>query len=289
MTAPAELFDLSGRTAIVTGASAGLGVAFARGLADAGANVVLAARRKDRLDEVAAGLRADGAAVETVACDVTDTDSTDAAVAAAVDAFGGLDVVVANAGVVAEGGAMPERMRPELFARSLETNVVGTFNTCQSAAKHMLLHGGGSMITLGSVAGIAGHFNSPAGYSSSKAAVINLTKALAVHWADRGIRVNAIAPGWFRTEMTERVLDIPAWKQRCEDTTALRRLGDPDELVGALLLLASDAGRYMTGAVINVDGGMSASIGAPPYTEELYAVHAAIPDGTGRRIIPGAE
>ena len=167
--------------------------------------------------------------------------------------------------------------------------MVGTFNTCQSAAKHMLLHGGGSMITLGSVAGIAGHFNSPAGYSSSKAAVINLTKALAVHWADRGIRVNAIAPGWFRTEMTERVLDIPAWKQRCEDTTALRRLGDPDELVGALLLLASDAGRYMTGAVINVDGGMSASIGAPPYTEELYAVHAAIPDGTGRRIIPGAE
>lgn len=289
MTTPAELFDLTGRTAIVTGASAGLGVTMARALAGAGADVVVAARRKDRLDQVAEQIRAAGGSVEPVVCDVTDPESTDAAVAAAVDRFGGLDIVVANAGVVAEGGAMPERMKPELFAQSLQTNVAGTFHTCQSAAKHMLLHGGGSMITLGSVAGIAGHFNSPAGYSSSKAAIINLTQALAVHWADRGIRVNSIAPGWFPTEMTERVLGIPAWRERCEDSTALRRLGDPEELVGALLLLASDAGSYITGAVINVDGGMSASIGAPPYTEELYAVHAAIPDGSGERIVPGDE
>lgn len=289
MTAPAELFDLSGRTAIVTGASAGLGVTLARGLADAGANVVLAARRQERLKEVAEQIREGGGSAEPVVCDVTDPSSTDAAVAAALDRFGGLDIVVANAGVVAEGGAMPERMRPDLFAQSLQTNVAGTFHTCQSAAKHMLANGGGSMITLASVAGVGGSFNSPAGYSSAKAAVINLTRCLAVHWADRGIRVNALAPGWFPSEMTERILGLPAWRERCEDQAALGRLGDPEELVGPLLLLASDAGSYMTGHVLAVDGGASASIGAASYTEELYAIHAAIPDGTGKRIMPGAS
>ncbi len=288
MTAPSQLFDLTGKTALVTGASSGLGVTFAGALAEAGANVVLAARREDRLKEVAESIRSAGGQAEPVPCDVTDPGSTDAAVAAAVERFGGLDIVVANAGVVAEGGAMPERMPPETFTESIQVNIAGTFFTCQAAARHMLAAGGGSIVTLGSVAGVAGAINTPAAYSASKAAIINLTRHLAVQWADRGVRVNALAPGWFPSEMTERILELPAWRERCEDQAAMRRLGEPEELVGPLLLLVSDAGSYMTGQVIMVDGGASASIGAAPYSDELYAIHAAMPGGAGERITPSA-
>ena len=286
MSSSADLFDLSGRTAVVTGASSGLGVTFSTALAEAGARVVVAARRLDRLREVAGAIESAGGTALAMECDVTDPHSTQAVMDRAIEYFGGLDVVVANAGAVPEGGAMPERMPPEQFVQSIDVNIAGTFNTCQAAGKRMLAAGGGSIVTLASVAGVGGAVNTPVGYSSSKAAIINLTRCLAVQWADRGVRVNSLAPAWFPSEMTDQVLALPAWKERCEDQTAMRRLGRPEELVGPLLLLASDAGSYMTGHVLMVDGGSAASIGTAPYSEELYAVHAAIPGGVGERIMP---
>jgi NAD(P)-dependent dehydrogenase (short-subunit alcohol dehydrogenase family) len=289
MSGVAQRFDLTGKTAIVTGASAGLGVEFAEALAGAGANVVLAARRVDRLQEVADRITANGGSVAVQGCDITDEAQVSALVAAAVERFGGLDVMVANAGLVPEAAAVPEKLPAELFRQSIDINLTGTFLTAQAAGRHMLANGGGSIIMLASVAGLAGHFNIPAAYATSKAATIHLAKYLALHWADRGVRVNAIGPGWFPSEMTNMVLEIPPFKQRIEDQTAMRRLGDPQELIGALLLLASDAGSFITGQTLMVDGGMSASIGASPYPAELYAMgEQFMPHGLGTRVMPGS-
>lgn len=287
MAPPHTLFDMTDRTAVVTGASSGLGVVFAEALAEAGANVVVAARRVSRLEEVAARITSAGGAALAVECDVTDAESTAALMDAAVARFGGLDVVVANAGVVAEGGTVPEKMPPDLFEQSLRVNVVGTFNTCQAAARHMLPAGRGIMVTLASVAGMGAHYEVPGAYGSAKAAIINLTQHLALRWGDRGIRVNALAPGWFPSEMTDVVIGIPAFNQRLRDQTALDRLGDPKELVGPLLLLCSEAGSFMTGTTLVVDGGASCSLGEAPFPDALYDAFAAnVPGGLAERIMP---
>jgi len=289
MSSLASQFDLSGRTALVTGASSGLGVDFAHALAAAGANVVLAARRLERLEALAADISAGGGNALAVACDVTDEAQVAAAVAAAVETFGGLHIAVANAGSVPEGAAMPEKMPADLFRQSIDINLTGTFVTATGAARHMLAHGGGSIIMLASVAGSGGHFNIPVGYATAKAATIHLAKYLGTHWADRGVRVNAIGPGWFPSEMTDQVLAVPAFRARIEHQTPMARIGAPHELLGTLLLLASDAGSYITGQTIFVDGGMTASVGASPYPEELYGLHSQVmPHGLGDRIMPGA-
>jgi NAD(P)-dependent dehydrogenase (short-subunit alcohol dehydrogenase family) len=287
MATPARIFDLTGRTAVVTGASSGLGVTFATALADAGASVVVSARRADRIEAVAAEITEGGGAAAAVPCDVTDAASVDALMDAAIERFGGLHVVVANAGSVPEGGAVPEKIPSELFAQSVGINLVGTFITCQAAARRMLARGGGSIITLGSIAGQSGHFTTPTPYASSKAAIINMTQNLAQRWADRGVRVNAISPGWFPSEMTEAILQLPPFREYLERQTPLGRLGDPEELVGALLLLASDAGSYITGANLQVDGGMSATHGAAPFPDEIFeAIAGFMPHGLGERIMP---
>lgn len=287
MSSVTERFDLSGKTAVVTGASAGLGITFAEALAASGANVVLAARRVEKLQEVADRIAANGGTAMVQPCDVTDEAQVHAMVAAAAERFGRIDVMVANAGLVPEAAAVPEKIPGDLFRQSIEINLTGTFLTVQAAAQHMLAAGGGSIIMMASVGGAGGHFNIPVAYATSKAATIHLAKYLALQWADRGVRVNAIGPGWFPSEMTDQVLAIPPFKQRIEDQTAMRRLGDPEELVGALLLLASDAGSYITGQTIMVDGGMSASIGAHPYPPELYAMaEQFMPHGLGERIMP---
>lgn len=283
-----QLFDLTGRTAVVTGASSGLGVTFAETLAAAGANVVLAARRVERLQELADRIEAGGGAARAVECDIADAEATDALMETATDAFGSLDVVVANAGVVAEGAAMPEQMTAELFRRTMDVNVTGTFNTCRAAGRRMLAAGGGSIITVASIAGLGASFESPGAYSASKAAVISLTQHLALRWGDRGVRVNALAPGWFPTEMTEVPLAAEPLRDRIAGQTCLRRVGDPPELAGPLLLLASEAGSYLTGSVLSVDGGMSASVGTSPYPEPMFdALAERVPDGRGVRIMPG--
>lgn len=283
-----SLFDLSGKTAIVTGASSGLGVMFANALATNGANIVLAARRTDRLEEVKKALP-EGASSLAVACDITDPEQIEALCEAAAAEFGSIDVFVANAGVVVEGLPAIEKTPPELFAAGIDANLNGTFNCLTSAGRRMLAAGSGSIIVISSITGMSGHRGYPPAYGAAKAAQIQLVQQLGATWADRGVRVNAIAPGWFPSEMTGDMLGIPAWSGRLTEQTPLGRLGEQEELVGPLLLLASDAGSYMTGAVIPVDGGWTATSGSSPYNEEVAGIVASImPDGLGMPVMPGA-
>ncbi len=283
------LFDLTGRVAVVTGASSGLGVTFAEALAAAGADVVLAARRADRLREVATRIEEGGRRALTVPCDVTDPDQVEALAERAASELGRIDVLVANAGAVPEGFALPERVPHELFERSVRVNLIGTWSTCQAVGRRMLAAGSGSIIVVSSYTGLAGVPHFPPAYQASKAALLNITQQLAVSWGDRGVRVNALAPGWFPSEMTDAVMAAPAFRARIDSQAALGRAGDPQELVGPLLLLASDASSYMTGAVVAVDGGTSASVGAAPYGEELFGLHAAVmPAGLGERLVPAS-
>ena len=197
---------LSGKTAIVTGASSGLGETFARALAAAGAQVVLAARRVERLELLASDLAAGGAVALPLPCDVTDADAVASMVEQARQRFGRIDVLVNNAGVAADGGFAPEKVPPAVFEQTIRVNVVGLWYCCQQVAHRMLEDGGGSIVNVASVAGMAGLRDFPPAYQASKGAVIALTRSLACSWADRGVRVNALAPGWFPSEMTERGL-----------------------------------------------------------------------------------
>jgi len=262
-----KLFRVDGRTAFVTGASSGLGVTFARGLASAGANVVLAARRADRLREVEDGIRALGGQVLSVKCGVTDEMQVEEAVASACEKFGRIDILVNNAGQVVDGGSVAENLPHELFRQTMDVNLTGTWYCCREVGRRMLADGGGgSIINISSICGISGLHDFPVAYQASKAAVINLTRNLALSWADRGVRVNAIAPGWFPSEMSDPVLGQPEFLAWAESGAAMGRIGDPQELVGPLLFLASDASSYVTGQTLAVDGGTSAAIGVirPP-------------------------
>ena len=280
------LFSLQGKTALVTGASYGLGVTFAETLAGAGANLVLAARSLDKVQAVAERLRSAGHKALALKCDVGNPDDVAAMVAAGWQHFGRIDVLVNNAGVAAEATIMPERIPHELFEQTMRVNVFGTWYCCQAIGARQLADGkGGSIVNIASIAGMVGVADFPTAYQTSKAAVINLTRNLAASWADRGIRVNAIAPGWFPSEMTGPVFGIPDYHRWVSEAAPQGRVGEPAELAGPLLLLASNAGSFMTGHVLVVDGGLSAT-GAggrmPQSVSDLFAAHA--PNGLGTRI-----
>ena len=282
----AGIFDISGKTAIVTGASYGLGVTMAETFAEAGANVVLAARSKEKLAEVAAAIESRGGKALSVECDVTDSASVKAMVDAARSRFGRVDILVNNAGVSAEAGFMPERVTDDLFAQTMQVNVMGTFYCCREVAGHMLADGkGGSIINIASIMGITGQSNGPVAYQASKGAVINLTRNLAASWADRNVRVNAIAPGWFPSEMTAGWFAVPEFLERFVNEAPMGRIGNPDELKGPLLFLASEASSFVTGQTIAVDGGVSASVGGN-YTPALFEQVAQILGPAAVRIMP---
>lgn len=251
MTDP--LFDITGRVALVTGASSGIGASMARCLAERGATVVLAARRQKRIADLAAELP--GAEART--CDVADTAACAALVDGVVADHGRLDVLVNNAGTSAVGPA--EHEDPDEFARVVQTNLVATFALSGRAGRHMIDGGGGSIVNVASIFGMVGSGRIPqASYSASKAGVVNLTRELAAQWARRGVRVNAIAPAFVETEMTAGMFGderSEAWLRR---TTPMGRVGELHELHGALVFLASDASSYVTGTTIAVDGGWTA-------------------------------
>jgi NAD(P)-dependent dehydrogenase (short-subunit alcohol dehydrogenase family) len=245
-------FSLSGRCALVTGASAGLGSHFAQLLAHAGAQVWLAARRTDRLHALESELRARGSRVGSVALDVTQGDS----VAAAFDtmaAAGALpDIVLNNAGV---GLGTPALETPESgWDQVVDTNLKGAWLVATEAARRLVAAGrGGSIVNIASILGErVGAFVAP--YAASKAGLVHLTKALALEWAKHGIRVNALCPGYIATDINREFLASDAG-ERMRKRIPQRRFGEAHDLDGPLLLLASDAGRYMTGAVIAADGG----------------------------------
>ena len=251
----AGLFDLEGQVAIVTGASSGLGARFARVLAGAGASVVLAARRRDRIEALAGELGAHKSMA--VAVDVRDDSLLEGLVHTAVERFGRLDVLVNNAGIADPGRAEDEE--PARFREVVDVNLSAVFSGCRAAARVMLPQGAGSMVNVASVLGLIGTWKIPnAGYAASKGGVVNLTRDLGSQWASRGVRVNAIAPGWFESEMTAELFeDADRWQRFLERTVPAGRAGREGELDGALLFLASDASTYVTGQTIVVDGGWS--------------------------------
>lgn len=243
--------SLVGRVAIVTGATGGLGERFARVLHGAGATVVVGGRRLARLTELADEL---GERVVPVECDVTSEADCDRIVAAAAAVSGNVDILVNNAGT---GDVVPaEDEDIDLFRQVVEVNLVGLFTMCQRAGRIMLAQGSGSIVNIASSLGLVA--SSPitqAGYCASKGGVVNLTRELAAQWASRGVRVNALAPGWFPSEMTGDMLDDPKAVSFVERGAPLRRFGAQDELDGALLFLTSDESTYVIGQTLQVDGG----------------------------------
>ncbi|CAO5159673.1 putative 2-keto-3-deoxy-D-gluconate dehydrogenase [Frankia sp. AiPs1] len=249
-----DLFRLDGRVAVVTGASSGLGARFARALAEAGADVVLAARRVERLREVAASVaEATGRRTLAVETDIADPDACAALADAAFAEFGRLDILVNNAGV---GTAVPAlRERPDDFRRVIDINLNGSYWAAQACARHM--GPASSIINISSVLGLVKSYVPQAAYSASKAGLIGLTRDLAQQWSGRkGIRVNAIAPGYFETELTADVPREPLLTF-IGTTGILGRLGEPHELDAAVVFLAGPGASYITGATLAVDGGMS--------------------------------
>src|SRR5262245_52060662 len=249
-------FDLSGKVALVTGASSGLGVHFARTLASAGAAVALAARRTDRLASLQAELTGAGSKAAAVALDVQSGEQVTAAFDAAQQALGAIDIVVNNAGIsiVRPALDMPEKD----WDAVVDTNLRGAWLVAQTAARRWVAaKRPGAIVNIASILGLR-TIGQVAPYNASKAGVIHLTRALAMEWARHGIRVNAICPGYIETEMNSDFWKTPAG-QRLIERIPQRRIGQPEHLDGALLLLASDAGSFMTGSVITVDGGHTVS------------------------------
>ena len=259
---------------------------FAEALAEAGADVVLAARRRDRLDELAGRIEESGRGALAVTCDVTEPEQVGEMVRAATGRFGRIDVLVNNAGVCADVGPMAEKLPHALFERTIQVNLLGAWYVCRDVGAVMLSQGRGSIVNLSSVGGLLGVQHFAPAYQASKAALVNLTRNLALSWAARGVRVNALAPGWFPSEMTQPFFDIPVFWERILRHEPQGRVGDLQELKGPLLFLASDASSRVTGATLVVDGGLSAAVMGTRYDQELYDLHAAIvPDGLGERIM----
>jgi gluconate 5-dehydrogenase len=255
-----DLFSLAGQIALVTGATRGLGLSMARALGEQGATVLLCGRELNNVESAVAGLRADGIKADGWAIDLSDAGQAEGLIGQVVQAHGRIDVLVNNAGTAWAGRA--EDMPLAAWDKLMALNVRAPFVLCQAAGKlSMIPRRSGRIINIASIAGLAGNRAGTAdtlGYSSSKGALISLTRALAAEWGQYGIRVNAIAPGFFPTRMTAGLL-----QQQGEEALArhapLNRLGDEDDLKGAVVLLASAAGKHITGQVLAVDGGMSAT------------------------------
>lgn len=251
-----DLFDLTGKAAIVTGGSRGLGKEMAEGLAEAGASLMLCARRAEWLDPTLEEFQGRGFTVEGMLCDVAQVEQVQAVVDRTTEAFGKIDILVNNAGI--SWGARPEEMPLEKWQKVLDVNLTACFLFAQAAGRKMLEQGGGSIINVASVVGLKSSTNGPhyVGYVASKAGLIGMTRELAASWGRQGIRVNAIAPGFFHSRLADPAIEYtePVIKK----FNPIPRVGNEGELKGVAVFLASDAASYVTGQTIVVDGGMTA-------------------------------
>src|SRR4029079_6086475 len=265
-----QLFDLSGRVAIVTGGSRGLGKEMAEGLAEAGASLMLCARREEWLAPTVEEFRSNGFKTEGVLCDVSNPDDVQKLVDKTVEAYGKVDILVNNAGV--SWGELPETMPLDKWHKVIDINLTGSFLCAQAAGREMLKRERGSIINIASVSGLQSSANGPhyVGYAASKAGLFGLTRELAASWGRQGIRVNAIAPGFFHSRLADPALPVaePSIKAR----NPIPRVGNEGELKGVALFLASDAANYITGQIIVVDGGRTIVYYRQPGTNVRYAL-----------------
>jgi NAD(P)-dependent dehydrogenase (short-subunit alcohol dehydrogenase family) len=253
-----EIFSLEGKTVLITGASRGIGAGLAISMAKAGADVVVAARSGKALDEVAATVRSVGCRSLAVPADVTAGDDVERLVGAAIAEFGRIDILVNNAGGPLFNAPFLD-IRPEGWDRLIQLNLTSVANCCRTVGRHMVERGGGSIINSGSP-GVRRPWPAIAAYSAAKAAVLNLTQALAQEWGSSGVRVNMISPGWIRTDINEAFADNPRASMQICDDIPLGRWGLPADIAGAAIWLASDAAAYVTGAHIPIDGGLTSAV-----------------------------
>jgi NAD(P)-dependent dehydrogenase (short-subunit alcohol dehydrogenase family) len=251
-----QLFSLEGKVAVVTGGTSGIGRALSLGLADAGADVIATARRQQQVDETAVEIEARGRKTLRLASDVCERASLEALLAAALKKFGKVDILINCAGRIKRTPTLtvPE----EEWTGILDTNLTGTLRACQVFGKHMLERGYGRIVNIASLNSFVA-LNEVAAYAASKAGVASLTRSLAVEWSKKGVTVNAIAPGVFRTALNATLLDSTPRGQELLMRTPMGRFGKTEELVGAAIYLASDASSFVTGEILVVDGGFLAS------------------------------
>jgi NAD(P)-dependent dehydrogenase (short-subunit alcohol dehydrogenase family) len=250
---PAELFDLTGRVALVTGASSGLGRRIALVLAAAGATVAVTARRADRLAE----LESEAPTLSGFPCDLTNPEDREALVTEIESRLGPIDILVNNAGAVNATSIENESL--DDFANMIELNLTAAWHLMKLVGVSMVEREQGSIINIASILGVVGA--TPAkdsGYSAAKGGLVNLTREMGLQWARKGVRVNAICPGWFQTEMIEDLTSTENGSSFITSNTPMMRVGNVNEIDGAVLLLASDAGSFMTGSIVMVDGGWTA-------------------------------
>jgi len=259
-----ELFSLEGKVALVTGGSSGLGVAFTRGLARAGANVAVTARRQEMIDTTAEMVRSYGGKALAVAADITDEAAFEGVFQRTVEEFGRLDILVNNAGYTDRSGLRHDMGSLRRMRSIIELDLVATINGCRLAGQQMLSQGGGGVIiNVSSILGRVGSEFRAASYHAAKGGVDALTRVLALEYAREGIRVNAIAPSYFDgTELMDKVFEAtPETRDYSISRTPMGRLGQPDDLEGAIVYLASDAAKFVTGHILYVDGGWTAGGG----------------------------
>ena len=252
-----SLFSLDGRLALVTGSGQGIGFALARGLAEHGASVVLNGRDPGKVDGAVAKLRDADFKAHASTFDVTDFQAVNADIARIEAEIGAIDILINNAGI--QFRAPLEDFPEEQWERLFKTNVSGAFHADKAVARHMIARGKGKIINIGSVQSELARPNI-APYTATKGAIRNLTRGMCTDWAKHGLQINAIAPGYFRTEMNQALVDNPEFSAWLQKRTPAGRWGDVDELIGAAVFLASDASSFVNGHTLYVDGGMTASV-----------------------------
>ena len=273
-------FDFNGKTVLITGASYGLGEQFAYAFADAGADLVLTARSTELLEGVAETCRGKGSTVTVETGDVSVEDDVKRVVAAGVAAHGKVDALINNAGIADMRGLAAERFDAETFNQILSVDLVGAFYYARECGLHMLENGGGSIVNICSIMASGGNESNVIAYTAAKGGLLNMTYQLGCEWADRGVRVNSVSPGFIVTEMTRAALEAMGMDKWIASRTPMRRVGEAEEVTNAVMFLASDLASYITGVDLLVDGGTNASNGTyqiPPIHHEWNVDSPMVP------------